>query len=169
MSDAAVPLVEPLDYADAATVFAAFADDTHAVFLDSALQGQASGRYSYIAPEPFRIVTAKDGVVECDGRRVDGDPFTVLRAELARFGLHPVAGLPPFQGGVAGYFGYELAQHLERLPLARADDMRFPDLMLGFHDVVIAFDHYERRAWICSTGLPEMLADRKSTRLNSSH
>jgi len=164
VSDAAVPLVEPLDYADAASVFAAFAEDAHGVFLDSALQGQANGRYSYIAPEPFRTITSKDGIVECDGRRIDGDPFAVLRAELRRHSLHPVDGLPPFQGGAAGYFGYELSQHLERLPLARVDDMRFPDLALGFHDVVLAFDHHERRAWICSSGLPETLATKRRAR-----
>ena len=164
MSDAAVPLVEPLDYADAASVFAAFADDPHAVFLDSALQGQAQGRYSYIAPDPFRILSSKDGAVDCGGARAIDDPFAALRVELTRHGLHPVAGLPPFQGGAVGYFGYELAQHLERLPFARADDMHFPDLVVGFHDVVISFDHHERRAWICSSGLPETLASRRRAR-----
>jgi para-aminobenzoate synthetase component 1 len=59
-----------------------------------------------------------------------------------------------------------LSQHLERLPLARADDMRFPDLALGFHDVIISFDHHERRAWICSSGLPETLATKRRARAN---
>ena len=39
--------------------------------------------------------------------------------------------------------------------------MRFPDLALGFHDVIISFDHHERRAWICSSGLPETLATKR--------
>jgi para-aminobenzoate synthetase component 1 len=167
VSDAAVPLVEPLDYRDAASVFAAFADDGHAVLLDSALQGHASGRYSYLAPDPFRVLSSRDGVVECDGSRVEGDPFSTLRAELARSSLRTIAGLPPFQGGAVGYFGYELAQHFERVPLAGRDDMRFPDLVLGFHDVVIAFDHHERRAWICSSGLPETGAEKQRARASA--
>src|SRR5262249_10324220 len=38
---------------------------------------------------------------------------------------------------------------------AGTDDLCFPDLALGFFDVVVAFDHHERRAWILSSGLPE--------------
>jgi para-aminobenzoate synthetase component I len=152
---AAQPLVEPLDYTDPAAAFGVFADDPQAVFLDSAQHAQAQGRYSYIAPAPFSVLTSKDDGFEHDGRIGSGDPFAVLRAALAAHRLQPVAGVPPFQGGAAGYFGYELAQHLERLPLAAGDELRFPDLALGFHDVVIAFDHHARRAWICSSGLPE--------------
>ncbi|MGH6933361.1 MAG: aminodeoxychorismate synthase component I, partial [Dongiaceae bacterium] len=90
-----------------------------------------------------------------DQRRA-GNPFNVLRQELARFPMNSALGLPPFQAGVAGYFGYELVQHLERVPLARLDDLQFPDLVLGFYDTVAAFDHLARRAWIVSTGYPEL-------------
>src|SRR5258706_337689 len=63
--------------------------------------------------------------------------------------------LPPFQGGGVGCFGYELARHLERLPVAAGDDRRFPDLALGFYDVIVAVDCARRRAWIVSSGHPE--------------
>jgi para-aminobenzoate synthetase component 1 len=159
-----VPLVEEIDYSDPVAAFAVFAEDPHAVFLDSALTGAPLARYSYIAPEPFLTLASKDGIIDCDGRREEGDPFAVLRDSLAAYSLQPLPDLPPFQGGAVGYFGYELAQHLERLPLAPADDMRFPDLALGFHDVVIAFDHNERRAWICSSGLPETSAPARRAR-----
>jgi para-aminobenzoate synthetase component I len=147
--------VREIDYRDPVALFAVFADDRYAALLDSALLSPQRGRYAFIAPEPFRVLTSKDGAIALDGERGTGNPFDVLRRELARHALQPVAGLPPFQGGAVGYFGYELAQHLERVPLARSDDRRFPDLSLGFHDAVVAFDHRERRAWIVSSGLPE--------------
>jgi DNA-binding PadR family transcriptional regulator len=147
--------VREIDYRDPVALFAVFADDRYAALLDSALLSPQRGRYAFIAPEPFRVLTSKDGAIALDGERGTGNPFDVLRRELARHALQPAAGLPPFQGGAVGYFGYELAQHLERVPLARSDDRRFPDLVLGFHDAVVAFDHRERRAWIVSSGLPE--------------
>ena len=144
-----------IDYRDPVALFAAFANDRYAALLDSALLSPQRGRYAFIAAEPFRVLTSKDGAIALDGERSAGDPFDVLRRELARHALQPAAGLPPFQGGAVGYFGYELAQHLERVPLARSDDRQFPDLALGFHDAVVSFDHRERRAWIVSSGLPE--------------
>jgi para-aminobenzoate synthetase component I len=159
-----VPLVEEVAYIDPADAFAVFAGDAHAVLLDSAIQEGELGRYSTIAPEPFAALSSKNGWINCDGQQSRGSPFAALRAQLARFSLEPVPGLPPFQGGAVGTFGYELAQHLERLPLAPQDDMGFPDLLLGFHDVVIAFDHAERRAWICSSGFPEQAAPARRAR-----
>jgi len=144
-----------IDYGDPLGLFAVFANDPYAALLDSALLTAQRGRYAFIAAEPFRVLTSKDGAIALDGERSAGDPFEVLRRELARYSLQPAAGLPPFQGGAVGYFGYELAQHLERVPLAAADDMRFPDMALGLHDVIVAFDHRDRRAWILSSGLPE--------------
>jgi len=148
-------LSREIAYADPPTLFAAFADDGYAALLDSALASEPLGRYSFIAAEPFQLLEAKDGQVRLDGRPIAGDPFALLRAELARYPLAAVPGLPPLQSGVVGYFGYELARHLERVPAAPLDDMGFPDLALGFYDVIVAFDHRDRRAWILSSGHPE--------------
>jgi para-aminobenzoate synthetase component 1 len=148
------PLVREIDYADPVVLFAPFAEDRYASLLESALTGGPRDRYSFIAVEPFRVLSSKDGVITIDGERSLGNPFDALRRELSAHSLQPVPELPPLQGGVVGYFGYELVRHLERVPLARADDMQFPDLAVGFHDVLIAIDHGDRRAWLLSSGLP---------------
>src|SRR5687768_5540445 len=54
-----------------------------------------------------------------------GNPFDVL-SDL----LREQAGSP---GRAVGAFGYDLGQHLERLPRRAADDLGFPDLVLGFY------------------------------------
>ena len=53
--------------------------------------------------------------------------------------------LPPFQGGWAGLFGYELARGLERVPPRRSTSFSMPALAVGLYDVVVAFDHRENR------------------------
>jgi para-aminobenzoate synthetase component 1 len=40
------------------------------------------------------------------------------------------------------------------VPQAARDDMCFPDMVVGFHDVILAVDHQDRRAWVVSSGLP---------------
>ena len=65
-------------------------------------------------------------------------------------------GLPPFQGGAAGLFSYDLGRSLERVPPPKADEFGVPALAVGFYDVVVAFDHAAGRAWIISQGFPEI-------------
>jgi para-aminobenzoate synthetase component 1 len=148
------PIAEEIAFRDPLELYAPFAGDRHAVLLESALTDGVRGQHSYIAVEPFQLLTGRNGDISLGDRRLRGNPFAVLDVELRRFELSPLPGLPPLQGGAVGYFGYELAQHLERVPMARGDDMEFPDLVIGFHDVIIAVDHTERRAWVVSSGLP---------------
>src|SRR2546428_13424525 len=73
----------------------------------------------------------------------------------------PGADPPPFQGGAAGYVGYDWGMMLERVPRPRYDDLAVPDLLLGLYDWVIAWDHPAGRAWAISTGMSERGAARE--------
>ena len=99
------------------------------------------GRYSYLTADPTRVWTshpADSGDVLAGGR---GATSAAHRAEA-------IPGIPPFQGGVAGFLGYEFGRRLERLPAPRSDDLGLPDAWLGAYDWVIAWDHAEGRAWV---------------------
>jgi para-aminobenzoate synthetase component I len=140
------PLVEELEGApDAATVFSRLSHLPHCLFLDSAMRHGRLGRYSFIAADPF------DSLLFSSKQ----DAFGPLERALAGFRTATIPGLPPFQGGVAGMFGYDLGRQLEKLPRSRVDEFGFPVLALGLYDVVVAFDHQDNRAWIFSSGLPE--------------
>ncbi len=145
-----IAFVEPL------RAFAAVRDWPAAVLLDSARADADVGRWSYVAADPFLLLTSKDGRIRLGERSVTGDPFAVLQRLLRASPLEHDPALPPFQTGAAGYLGYDLCHHLERLPAPETDDLRFADLMLGLYDTVAAFDVVGRRAWIMSSGLPEI-------------
>src|SRR5262249_45461667 len=113
------------------------------------------GRYAFVTADPFRWLRARGRQVWLDGTVRQVDPFAVVADQLSRFRTETVAGLPPFQGGAAGLFGYDLRHHLERLPRFRCDEFQVPDLALGLYDWVIAFDHAQGCAWLMATGLPE--------------
>ena len=156
--------VREIPYRDPLAAFAPFAGRPHAVLLDSALVVEGLGRHAFIAVDPFRTIASRDRTVRVDGVARPDSPFDVLRQEIARY---PVVGnpdLPPFQTGLAGYFGYDLGRHLERIPLAATDDMGFPDLAAGLYDVVAAFDLVDRRAWVFSSGHPETDPDARHAR-----
>ncbi len=90
-----------------------------------------------------------------------------MKSILSDYRIPTLPGLPPFQGGAAGLFSYELGRSLERLPRPLRDDLAFPDLSLGLYDVVVAFDRLDRRAWIMSTGLPEKAAAARRERASA--
>jgi len=137
-----------------------FAGCAHLLFLDSAATSQRLGRYSFLMADPSVVVRSRGGRTEVSGP--EGPPVTVaedalaaVRRLLAPHTSAPVPGLPPFQGGAAGYVGYDWGLTLERLPAPRFDDVALDDVALGLYDWVVAWDHATAKAWLVSTGLPE--------------
>jgi len=168
----AAPLVDNLgETGDPIDLVTRFLDLPGLVFLDSATgplhaaEAHQLGRYSFLTADPARIVRSKGRRTEIGGRGlewapIERDPLLAMRDLLAPHATAPVSGLPPFQGGAAGYVGYDYGAVLERLPAPRYDDLGIPDVMLGLYDWVIAWDHRVGTAWVISTGLPETGAAR---------
>jgi para-aminobenzoate synthetase component 1 len=163
MTNGFAPLVEFLGHtADPAEICSRFLDLPYLLFLDSAATQHADAQYSFLAADPLRVVRSKGPRTEIlnvpggDWTLVEGDALSVARALLPAEPTDPVPGLPPFQGGIAGYIGYDWGAVLERLPRPRYDDLAIPDVVLGLYDWVIAWDHRIDTAWLISTGLPEV-------------
>ncbi|MHB8972011.1 MAG: anthranilate synthase component I family protein [Pirellulaceae bacterium] len=144
-----IPVPEPTD------VFRKLERLPHGIFLDSALRDPQLGRYSFVAADPFEYweVAADESAA-----------LATVEQRVGRPQSRTLAGLPPFQGGAAGLFSYELNRGLERLARPRADEFQLPALAVGLYDVVVAFDHVLHRAWIVSQGLPEAHAPQRSQR-----
>ncbi len=166
------PLVESLgDIGDPAEVAAGFLDLPHLLLLDSATAHTAAadlhqlGRFSFLAADPAILVRSRGARTEVgrngEWRTVQGDALEAVRGLLGPWRVAPESGLPPFQGGAAGYIGYDYGAVLERLPSPRYDDLALYDVVLGLYDWVIAWDHRLGTAWVLSTGLPEEGADRE--------
>jgi para-aminobenzoate synthetase component 1 len=142
------PLIEELSPPpDPEVALVAFSGLPHCLFLDSALQHGTLGRYSFLAADPFDYLE-----VPADG--TDGLAHLAMRLRGMTAGTIP--GLPPFQGGAAGLFGYDLNRSLERLPPPRRDEFGVPALAVGLYDVVLGYDHQQGRAWLVSQGFPAL-------------
>jgi para-aminobenzoate synthetase component 1 len=126
------------------------------LFLDSAARSARLGRYSFLMADPIAVVRKRCGDT--------GDPLLEIRRLLAPHAAAPIAGLPPFQGGAAGYLAYDWGRALERLPAPRYEDLSIPDVVLGVYDWVLAWDHTTSSAWLISTGLPETAGTSRAAR-----
>ena len=150
-------------------------------WLDSSDSRPDTGRWSFLAVDPYAVLLARDGRswwAEQEGVRETGNGgLSALASAIRQFGepavgaLEPGAdaarGCPiPFRGGAAGFLSYEIGSEIETLPSPRSCDLGLPDLELGFFDVVVGWDHVEGTCHIVSTGLPER-DDRTRSRASS--
>jgi len=141
------PLVEELRPSPSPEdVFLRLSAREHCLYLDSAYPDPHLARYSFIAADPFEF---------WQRRPADRDSLGESSGRLGGYRTATAPGLPPFQGGMAGLFGYELGRQLERIPPTAFDEFEVPALAVGLYDVVVAFDHVQQRSWIISQGLPE--------------
>jgi para-aminobenzoate synthetase component 1 len=162
------PLVEEIRTSlSASQCFELFRNQPFSFFLDSGMDPGKLGRYSFMGSDPFLVLRSwgeeisiiRDGVKE--SRR--GNPFDIVGELLATYSLDECPAEIPFVGGAVGYFSYDLCHFIERLPSTAVDDLNLPECYLAFYDTAIAFDHLEGKAYLVSTGFPE-LGGRKRKR-----
>ena len=163
------PIVEEVFMApDALWCFEAFAPRPFSFFLDSGMDPQKLGRYSFMGSDPFLVVKSKGDEITLIRNEVEekkqGNPFDVLRELLQTYKIDGSKSPVPFTGGAVGYFSYDLCHFIEKLPKQAVDDINVPDLYLGFYDAIAAFDHQENKTYIISTGFPEMDEEKRLNR-----
>jgi para-aminobenzoate synthetase component 1 len=121
-----------------------------AAILNSGPGFAAAGRWSIFAAYPrlvFEATARRWTVRDSRGnfRQGDDDPLGELRRLTRSLDLNPAARAPnddecPFQGGLIGYFGYDIAPLIERLPRKAPRDSRLPDLRLALYDTAVIVD-----------------------------
>jgi para-aminobenzoate synthetase component 1 len=154
------PLVEevftPLT---APELFELIKDRPYSFFLDSGMDPQRLGRYSFLGIEPFLVMSSRGSEITLiRGREHEvqhGNPFDAIGKLLEIYRLDHCPAPVPFLSGAVGYFSYDLCHFIERLPSTAIDDLKLPESYFAFYDAIMAFDHLERRAYFVATGFPE--------------
>lgn len=115
--------------------------------LESIEGGEKWGRYSFLGYDPIVHVTCKNSIVTVDNgeRQVfhTDHPFEVLRELLHRYQAPKISGMPPFTGGLVGYFSYEMIGYAE--PVLKLQSSEYNDFDLMLFDKVIAYDHLKQK------------------------
>jgi anthranilate synthase component 1 len=56
--------------------------------------------------------------------------------------------LPPLQGGLMGFLGYDIVREVEDLPNVPRDDRKLPDATISVIGSLAAFDHWRQRVYL---------------------
>jgi anthranilate synthase component 1 len=142
------------DLFTALAVYLRLAGGPYSYLLESVVGGERSGRYSFIGLSCAERIEARgrtvrrlvrdargaDVVIE---REEDADPLEYVRRYLGEQRVAPVPRGLRFGGGLVGYFGYELARHIEPRALGepKPDAIGTPDMLLLVSDEVAVVDN----------------------------
>ena len=118
-----------------------------------------AGRWSIYTAHPRLVFEALDAEWVLLGttgtlQSGQGDILAALGVVLSQFGLAnpsevPAVDTSPFQGGAIGYFGYDLAPQLERLPRKAARGLALSGCRGSpLYDTAVVYDHQEGRAFL---------------------
>ncbi len=123
----------------------------HCYMLESASADEKWGRYTFLGFDPTQAITciggSMNGVLDAGKQKyVTGDPSEYLRAVLSKYRSPRFDYLPPFTGGLVGYFSFDFLGYSEPSARTRAQDTEgFKDVDLMLFDKVIAFDNIRQK------------------------
>ncbi len=119
----------------------------HCYMLESAYQQERWGRYTFFGFDPTLEITCRDGNMKVGTLSFEtDDPGRYIRQVLAEYKSPRLDFLPPFAGGLVGYFSYDYLKYSEKsLHLDATDTEDFRDVDLMLFDRVIAFDNFRQK------------------------
>ena len=135
-------LHQELDYIDPQLIFDLVAHDIGTIFLDSLTNHEHYAKYSYILINPLTQYIAQDN----NSLQQQIEQWKILLQNNQQNNPN----LPPFQGGIAGYFSYDLVREIEYLPTTKP--LLIPSYHLGLYNQIFAFDHINKKcyAYVCN-------------------
>ena len=119
----------------------------HCYMLESAASHETWGRYTFLGFDPSLEITCRNGEMRAGCLHFPtADPSAYLRQVLEEHKSPRFDHLPPFTGGLVGYFSYDYLGYSEPSVRAEVEDREeFWDLDLMLFDKVIAFDHLRQK------------------------
>lgn len=135
----------------------------HCYMLESVEDSKNWGRYSFLGFNPILELTCQDGNLTIKGKSSFSDceiedsqencfnvktdnPGEYIRQIVEENKSPKLEGIPPFSGGLVGYFSYDYIKYSEpSLVLDAQNQDAFKDVDLMLFDKVIAFDNYKQK------------------------
>lgn len=121
-------------------IYTIFKDEKNSFILDSGMDFENLGRYSFISSNPFKILKFKNSVE---------NPVKELEKELNKYKVTNDTHLP-FIGGAVGYLSYDLFRYIESIKENSVDDINCYDLYFGLYNYVVVIDNLENKTYIAT-------------------
>jgi para-aminobenzoate synthetase component 1 len=148
----------PIDMTGADLWECLYADEPITVLLESpAIAPSKLARYSIAAGKPRQIWTPAVGEILPCLEDLRSRMQSVLTSQDLPAHL-------PFTGGYLGWFGYDLAWEIERLPYTKPDNLPFPVAFWYEPSSFAVLDHQTQEVWLAASDRHELqeLSDRLS-------
>ena len=132
-------------------------------FLESVQGGEKWGRYSFIGlgAETIIKVYGYEVFVEINGQLDEQfmveDPLAWIQTYQEQFKVPQLDSLPDFNGGLVGYFGYEIIRYIEpKLKnIDKTDELNVPDILLMVSNDLLVVDNLTSKVHIITHVSPE--------------
>lgn len=120
---------------------------SHCYLLESVSDHEKWGRYTFLGYDPSLEITCQNGQMKVGALSFETtDPGKYIRQVIGEHQSPRFSYLPPFTGGLVGYFSYDYLKYAEpSLNLDAADTEGFKDVDLMLFDKVIAFDNFRQK------------------------
>jgi anthranilate synthase component 1 len=148
-----VPLVREVlaDLDTPLSTYLKLANRPYSYLFESVQGGEKWGRYSMIGLPARTIikVTGNDIEVSTDYKTVltetVEDPLAWIEDYKEQIKVPEIEGMPRFNGGLVGYFGYETIRYIEPILAGveaenKPDPLQTPDILLMLSEEVVVFD-----------------------------
>src|SRR5512143_2152815 len=148
-----------LDTDTPVTAFAKLREGPFAFLLESApAGGETWARYTFMGSAPRAAWKLDEGVVQdwtpelgWHNARRPADPLADLEVLLRDYEPVEVPEIGDFWSGAVGYFGYDVARVIERLPAPPPRGVDVPDALFVFTDALVIFDNLRSQARVVAT------------------
>lgn len=137
---------------------------SHCYMLESLESADKWGRYTFLGFDPKMEITCMNGEVT-----ITTETKTIVKNTTPHKYINQIIEdnrspkmdyLPPFTGGLVGYFSYDYIKYAEpSLNLDAQDDEGFKDVDLMFFDKVIAFDNLKQKIIIIANAKTDNLEE----------
>lgn len=122
----------------------------HCYMLESMETSNRWGRYTFIGFEPTMEITCTNGNLSLGLEQKitvkSNNPKEYVRQIIEENKSPRIDYLPPFTGGLVGYFSYDYIKYSEaKLKLDGEDEEKFKDMDLMLFDKVIVFDNLKQK------------------------
>ena len=132
------------------------ANNPYSYFLESVQGGEKWGRYSFVglAAETVIKVNDYDVSIEKNGKLHKqykvADPLAWIEEYQSKFKVPQLEELPDFNGGLVGYFGYEIIKFIEpKLKnIKKKDELNVPDILLMVSNDLLVVDNLTSKVHI---------------------
>lgn len=121
----------------------------HVFLLESAYHQEKWGRYTFLGYAPKCQITVRQGKMKIGKLELETrEPAEYIKKILSQYHSPKIKGMPPFTGGLVGYFAYDYIQYAEpTLRLDAKDTEQFNDVDLMLFDKVICFDNFAQKIY----------------------